>query len=259
MEHMENRDYKDEQAIDSLVDVYKSNPTSELQLKLIKEFHGYFTKYSNLLCSSVPVAINNPDTLKFLRLFMTPEERETDESLFMAARKLIPFLRASFRDFTREDLYNEMIVFFLEQLERYHPMIADHKHSRERISFVHYLQVNLRFKLKALVKLKQRDVLSCAHNMEFDDSLDFLQSNQHEPGTNLNDIDLEWVKGTTASEPFRCLSELDRYILFLKFHINLDKPRSDYKLADLTGMDRVYIRRRWLKIKDKLKELTSIN
>jgi hypothetical protein len=258
MEHLENKDYKEEQFIDSLVDQYKAQATSALQLKLLNEFHSYFTKYSNLLCSFVPMDLSNHDTMKFLKLFMIPEDRLTEQDLIITARKLIPYLRSLFRDYSKADLYNEMVVFFLELVERYKPMIASSKHSKERISFVHYMQVNIRFKLKALVKLKQRDALSNPHNVEFDDAFDLEQKQNLEPGANYNDIDLKWVRGGTSSTLFRNLSEMDRYILFLKFHVNPDKPASDYKIADLTGMNRVYLRRKYLKIKAKLKELIHI-
>ncbi len=242
----------DENYINNLVDEFKKSRSEELKLTLLKEFEPYCNKYAYLLCSFKPMDLSNKDTIKFLRLFMSEEDRASDESLITAAKRTIIHLRHLFKDFTSEDLHNEMIAFFLEQLDRYKPMIANHKHDKPRISFTHFVQVNLRYRLKEMIVKRQRDAMQCLY-VEYNDDLSPIEKD--EVGINWNTIDLRWVHGMTTGDLFKQLNEMERYLLYLKYEDEERKPLSDYEIAKLTGMDRMYIRRKMLKIKDKLKEL----
>jgi hypothetical protein len=255
---MNHKDYNDEQTINSLVDQYKETGSEDLRIQLVNEFEGYFSKYAHLLCSSAPINLDNKDTITFLRLFMTDEERLNEQSVYKAARRIINYLRSLFRDWSKQDMHDELVVYFLEQLNRYSPMIANHKHDKPRISFVHFMQVNLRFKVKSLIMSRQKDALSCSFNVEYNDELNTYRTENNGVGTNWSELDVRWIRGLTAGDIFRELSEMDRYLLYLKYEKNTDKPLSDYSLARITGMDRMYIRRRMLLIKDKIKELADI-
>ena len=245
--------YRDDSYINTLVDDFKEKGSEELRLQLMDCFDPYFSKYCYMLCSKQVVDFTNNDTIKFLRLFMTPEEREPAESFLLAARRIIGYLRGIFKDYTSEDLYDEIVCMFLEQLSRYQPMITNHKLVKERISFSHFIQVNLRFKIRLLAVTRAKDALTCFHNVEYNDSIQGYK--EPEVGINWNVLDLRWVQGITASDHFKELDELERYILYLRYEDEDKKPVSDRDIARMTGLDRMAIRRRLVKIRNKLKEL----
>jgi len=252
---MDNLKLNNDVFINSLVDNYRDTASEELKIQILNEFDPYFTKYANLLCSSSPVDLNNKDTLKFLRLFMSEEERATDTNVINAARRLIGYLRSLFRDCTKQDIYDEMIGFFLEQLCRYKPMIANNTPAKERISFTHFVQVNIRYRIKCLAKTRSRDALHCVHNVEYKDEINGTGKLSH-VCVNWSDIDMRWVRGSSAGDIFSQLDDAERYLLYLKYESGR-KPLSDYSVAKITGMDRMYVRRKMLKIVEKVKTLAE--
>lgn len=251
---MSPADYNDESYINDLVDRYKSTGDIALRDQLLKAFDPFFKKYASLLCSSKPVDLSNKDTIRFLRLYMSPTDRIDDRSVIKAAYRTVTYLRNLFKTLEFNDIYNEVICIFLDQLSRYKMMIANHKHDKPRISFTHFIQVNVRFKMKALTIPREKDALSCLFNVEFNDELDQNYCNPA-VGFNWNAIDLRWVRGDTTGTLFKQLTEIERYLLYLKYETKEKKPLSDYELARLTGMDRMYVRRKMLKLKDRIKDL----
>ena len=250
-----NQDFNNETSINNLVDQFKTTGDEKLKLELLDAFDPYFNKYVYLLCSAKPVDINNKDTITFLRLFMNDEDRSTAENLSMAARRTLNFLRGIFSDCESQDIYDEMVCIFLEQLSRYKPMVTTGKHIKERISFTHFLQVNTRYKMKNLAIQRSRDALHSMYNVEYHDELNGVPSTM-DSGIDKK-IDFRWVRGGTTGDIFDQLDEYERYLIFLKYEGDNGKTLSDYDLAKLTGQDRMYIRRKMLKIKDKLKDLVE--
>ena len=187
---------------------------------------------------------------------MTEEERNTVSSIAYASKKTIQHLRMIFSDCTKEDIYDEMVLIFLEQLARYKPMIANNTMHKNRISFTHFLQVNSRYRLKNLCVLRGKDALSGYYNIEYNEdtiSVDATQDRCDEP---IN-IDYNWIMGITAGDIFSQLEEYERYLLFLKYESDNRKPLSDYELAKITGADRMYMRRKMLSLKEKIKGLVD--
>lgn len=250
------KDYNDEDYINSLVDRFKETNDDGLRWLLLSSFDPYFRKYASLFTSCSTVDLNNKDTIKFLRMFMSVEDRSSEDSITTAARRVVNYVRGCFKDCTFQDIYDEVVCFFLEQLERYKPMIADHRHDKPRISFTHFIQVNLRYKMGNMLKARGKDALYCAFNLEYDDRLAVVEC--PEMGINWSNIDLQWVHGITAGDIFKQLDEMERYLLYLKYEDGDERPLSDYDLAKITGLDRMYIRRKMLKIKDRLKELVAV-
>ena len=251
-----NKDYNDEVSINELVDKYVESGLDEHKLDLMRAFDPYFKKYVHILCSNKTVDINNKDTITFLRLFMTDEERASTSSIAYAAKKTIQHLRMVFSDCTPDDIYDEMVCVFLEQLARYKPMIADHTTHKNRISFTHFLQVNSRYRIKNEATRRGKDALHGIYNIEYNDEMVSSEPSQEsfEGPTNL---DHEWVSGKTTGEIFNQLDEYDRYLLYLKYEKDPSKPLSDYDLAKITGTCRMAIRRKMLKIKEKVKSLVE--
>lgn len=243
---------KDDVLVNDLVDQYKLIGGEDLKLSILNAFDFYFKKYANLLCSNSSVDLSNNDTIKFLRLFMSKDDRLDQESIFSAARRIISFLRSLFLDSTQQDIYDELVCIFLEQLERYKPMITVNKTVKERISFVHFVQVNIRYKLASIITKRSKDAMHRSSNISFVEA--YLEANTSDPCVNWAPIDMKWVKNETTSDIFNGLSEMERYLLYLKFEDEDKAPLSDYDIARITGLDRMYVRRKFLMIQDKLKE-----
>jgi len=254
---MENKDYNNEAFINDLVDRYKETLDDGLRLSLIKAFEPYFKKWGNLFAGSYPMDLTNKDTIKFLRCFMSAEERATPFTIIPAAKRAVASIRSLFKDSSPQDIADEALCFFLEHLARYKPMIANHKHDKPRISFTHFIQVSVRWSMLAIVKPRERDALYRAHNLEFIDELSCVPA--PEMGINWSPIDLQWVHGLTSSDLFNQLTEMDRYLIYLKYEDEDKSPLSDYDIARLTGLDRMYVRRKMLKIKEQLKQLVEVS
>jgi hypothetical protein len=229
--------------------------TNALKLELIKAFDPYFKKYAYLLCTQKTVDVSNKDTIKFLRLFMSDEDRADDSSVESAAKRVVAYLRNIFKDCESSDVYDEMACCFLEHLGRYKPMTANNTPHKKRISFTHFMQVNIRYKMKTIATIRARDAMTCPHNLEYNDDLNGVCSFVHPSDWTM--IDLKWVYGKTTGDVFKHLEEYERYLLYIKYSDSYDKPLSDYDIARLTGIDRMYVRRKMLKIKEKLQEIVK--
>ena len=114
----------EDETIDALIDLYLADASDSNKLAILASFDKYFKKYVSILCTSYAVDFNNKDTAKFLRLFMSKDERANDMSYTSAARRVVGFLRRVFSDFTTDDAYDEIVCIFLQHLSRYRPMIA---------------------------------------------------------------------------------------------------------------------------------------
>jgi len=241
----------DEQKIDDLISIYLEDKTDTSKLAILASFDKYFKKYASILCTSNAVDFSNKDTSKFLRLFMSKEERLNEMSYTSAARRVVGFLRRVFSDYTTGDAYDTIVCIFLEHLNRYRPMVAENIPIKQKISFTHFIQVNIRYALRELASTKAKDALHCLYNTPFDEALS-LESKPLEP--HFIGLDLKWVHGFTAEEPFNKLDAFERYLLFLRYEDEDGKPLSEREIAKVVGADRGYIRRRLDKIKIKLKE-----
>src|SRR5665213_3125670 len=220
------QDYNDEESINQLVDKFVASGENKDKIAIMKAFDPYFSKYVHLLCSNKTVDISNKDTITFLRLFMTEEERSTQDNINAAAKKTIQHIRMIFNDCTPEDIYDEMVCIFLEQLARYKPMIANKTEHKARISFTHFIQVNSRFKLKEICKARGKDALHGIYNIEFNDEMITSEPIEYSEGP--SNLDHDWVSGGTAGEMFNQLEEYERYLLYLKYENEKAKPLSDY-------------------------------
>jgi hypothetical protein len=248
------QDYNDETFINNLADRFVETRDNNLKLEILKAFDPYFKKYSYLLCTQRPVDTSNKDTIKFLRLFMSDEDRATEESLSAASKRTVSYLRNIFKDCEPGDVYDEMVCSFLKQLGRYKPMIADKTPHKKRISFTHFVQVNVRYEMKGIAAIRAKDAMQCPFNLEFNDDINNINIDSGAP-VDWTAIDLRWVYGDTTGNIFTSLDDYERYLLYLKYQDGEEKPLSDYDIARLTGQDRMYVRRKMLKIKDKLKAL----
>jgi len=245
-----NKNYNDEHFINDLVDRYKETPSPDLLNQLISSFTPYFKKYVSMLCSRNSINIHNADTLKFLRLLMNKEERENDITVKFAAIRAVKYLRKVFSCYEKEEVFNEMLIIFLQALKKYKMMIADHKRSRERISFTHYIQVQTKFKLFKVVKDITKDALS-NNNVPFNDGI--ISRSIDYSSLTWKPIDLRWVHGYTTGEEFVHLTKIERYLLWLKYASGYKgKVLSSVNISSKTGLHYKTIQYRLNNIRKKL-------
>lgn len=244
-------DYRNEEYINTLVDKYRETNSDKLRDELIDNFKPYFKKYAHLFCGVGPVNLTNKNTITFLRLFMNDKDRSTDERCRRAGEKYVAMIRRIFHDFTKQDIENEVLIFFLEALNKYRPMIADHKRTRERISFTHFIQVNIKFKLSYLCKKKSRDALSGGSIIPYTELFYRAASTRSS-----KDIDFKWIYGTTTGDIFNSLTNGERYLLWLKYQSDYKgRKLSDKQLERKTGFHHKTIAQKLNRIRDKLREV----
>jgi len=223
---------------------------------LLDAFDGYFKKYVSLMHSkSSGVNVENNDTKNFLRLFMKKEDRLTQKDYLKNVGSYIHMIRRVLSSFTADDLYHELIVSFLGLIEKYHPVTYKRNEKEHRISFSHYVQVNIRYNLVRWIFTKSRDVLTGRDWLEYREELHESEFNyDNDPpavdiGINLQD----WVWGDTAEVPFSTLTEMERYLLWLRYEGDpYGKKISTREMGEITGYHQRTIIYKLERIKDKL-------
>lgn len=245
-----------EELIDYLIDAY--NQTGDMTYRdcLLECFDGYFLKYVSILChSNKSVNILNKDTKNFLRLFMSKEERTNSYTYEDSVGSIIHKIRRAIRLFTPGDIYNELIIHFLELLERYKPISYKRGNKTSRISFAHYIQVNMRFRLCNWIIKKGKDIITGRDWVQYHDFLHESEYNYDNdpPGVGVG-INLEgWVWGEEAGEVFSELTEAERYLLWMKYEGNPIGKTTMRDLAVMMGLHYQTIVLRMNNIRKKLR------
>ena len=250
--------------INYLIDSYTQTSDVLYRDELLECFDFYFKKYISIMhMKGHGVDFNNSDTKNFLRLFMKKEDRTNQQVYLSNAGSYLHMIRRVLIGFTAEDLYHELIVSFLELLEKYEPISYKRGEKKHRISFAHFVQVNMRYKLCKWIVKKSKDVLTGRDWLEYKDYLHenygdgVLDGNAQvevEIGIDLKD----WVWGKSATAPFSLLTEMERYLLWLRYECDPDgKKLSTREIALTTGYHQRSIIYKLKKIKIKLKGDTN--
>lgn len=225
-----------QELIDYLVDAYKQTGDLEYRDCLLECFEGYFVKYVSILSHhNHGVNINNKDTRNFLRLFMCKEERVNQATYEKFAGTIIHKIRRAARLFTPGDIYNEIVIHFLELLENYKPISFKRSDKVQRISFAHYLQVNMRFRLCNWIVKKGKDILTGRDCVEYHEYLHEHVYNYDNDGPGIGvGINLEgWVWGEKAGGVFSGLTSAERYLLWMKYE---GDPKGEINMRALSLM-----------------------
>ena len=245
-----------EELIDYLIDAYKQTGDISYRDCLLDCFEGYFRKYVSILSHhNKGVNVNNKDTKNFLRLFMSKEERANQHTYEKYAGTIIHKIRRAVRFFTPGDIYNEIVVHFLELIENYKPITYKRGERISRISFAHYIQVNMRYRICNWVVKKGKDILTGCDWVEYRDYMHESEYNYDNdpPGVGIG-ISLEgWVWGKEAGQVFSGLTEAERYLLWMKYE---GDPQGEITMRDLAlmmGLHYQTIVYRMEKIRKKLK------
>jgi len=242
--------------INYLVDAFKQTGDIVYRDALLDSFHAYFRKYVSIMTGrGNGVDVNNSDTKSFLRLFMKKEDRMNNKVYLGKVGSYIHMIRRALLRFEPEDIHHDLIVSFLELLEKYETVTYNRNEENHRISFAHYVQVNIRYKLCKWVIKKSQDVVTGQVCLEFKDEICADEPNyDNDPlGVGIG-IDLkDWVWGDTATAPFSELSEMERYLLWLRYECDPNgKKISTREMALTTGYHERSIIYKLKKIKAKL-------
>lgn len=244
--------------VNYLIDAYKQTGDIEYRDCLLDEFDGYLKKYVSILCKGGgSVDTNNKDTKNFLRLLMKKEDRSTENSYSVSSGIYIHMARRVMKVLTAEDIYHELVAIFLELIENYKPITYKRKEQTYRISFAHYIQVNMRYRICRMVVKNSKDIISGRNCLEYNDDLcevDYKYGNN----SIYDDVDInlkDWVWGREASFPFGLLSEMERYLLWLRYEGDPEGKRlSTKEVSDVTGLHERTIIYKLKAIKKKIQE-----
>ena len=245
-----------QELIDYLVDAYKQTGSLKYRDCLLECFEGYFVKYVSILSHhNHGVNVNNKDTKNFLRLFMSKEERSSQHTYEKNAGAIVHKIRRACRCFTPGDIYNEIVVHFLELLENYKPISFKRSEKVHRISFAHYLQVNMRYRLCNSVIKKCKEPLTGRETVEYHEYLhDDIDNCDYEDPDDAINIDLDgWVWGDTSGGIFSGLTKAERYLLWMKYEGDPEGEVNMRALSSMMGVHYQTIVYRLDKIRNKLR------
>lgn len=225
--------------IDQLAIKYSENKDVKLGQLIISAFEPYFQKYVGLLrgYSRDP---SNPDTVKFFRLF-TKDVNNNKKLGVTDSQSVLYVLKTAFQAYTKEDLYHEVMAIFIEALSQYKPIIKYDK--KNYISFTHFVQTRVRYRLFARVYKISKDALT-TNPLEYRDITPSPDINVSE------DIDLtpSWVSGEDCGV-FKVLTEYERYLIYLKF----GEKKTFQSISNTCGCAFNTVKAKFKEIKEKLR------
>ncbi len=192
--------------VDELAIKFSETKDVETGRIILKAFEPYLQKYVRLLQGHLTKG-DSADTQKFFRLFVKAADKNRFGGIENIGKALYTVQKA-FKSFTKEDLYHELVSYFLESLSRYQPI---KKYDKTIISFTHFVQVQVRFKIYGRIYKSNSDALGRA-NIEYEDIT------QSPSLVKRLDIELtpQWVDGS-CEKPFSSLNQFERYLIYLRY------------------------------------------
>ncbi len=227
---------------EDLVLHYQLNNTPD---DLLEKYDQFLRKYVRLL-SKGSVDFANYDTRRFIACFISDKEvvtnlcsaEEKTEETRNQVYEVVGTLRGLFRKNTPCELYNELVILFLEAARDYKEVGSD---------FSHYLYSVFRYKVKRMIDSRMHDCLDEGYAeyrdrfySDDDRGIDTIIENTyyHDPlNIRVNEFDeLEdnvlWLNGVSCSDLFKQLSYTERYVLVQAY----EKGLSDKEIARVNGL-----------------------
>lgn len=114
----------------------------DLSLELVKRFHSLLYKFMKLLVTGKP-DLKSSHQKAFLNLFMSGNKNMSGYKLIAAQCTIV------FRSDTPDDIYNQLVVLFLQLLKMYNPEL--------NVGFVYYINYFFKYHLKKFMVSKYYD------------------------------------------------------------------------------------------------------
>jgi hypothetical protein len=133
---------------------YALNPNGPDATKLIEYFHGYIMKYVELLTRGIIAKQGHripSDTRKFLGLFRPKESANIRPLAAKEMQTIAERIPNAFISMTADDIYNELVVLFLELASKFDSSIG---------GFTGYIGCHFKYALKQRMFQVQRDALN---------------------------------------------------------------------------------------------------
>lgn len=224
--------------VDELVRIYKSNTTESKQaLEALLEYHkSYINKYVSILKGN-KIDLKNPDTRKFLKLFLPYGGYSTDGLLIIKT-----FLRRIFKNLETEEIRNELICLFIgDVLNRYRRIPG--------INFANYMTKVFRFRVKDYCNKLGKEL-----NVIPVDSFDKILRGEEtiDDTADSERLDLKWVS-CPVSPIFNSISTYQRYLIYL-YHV---RGLTIGQMKEILGKDEESIRGELKNAKEKMQEMAE--
>jgi RNA polymerase sigma factor (sigma-70 family) len=230
---------EDNKRIDELVLRYKGHD-QDAALQLIDAFKAYTRKYIGLLKARV-INYSDQDTRRFLALFTHDIEvrkllksKSTSYKINCMMREIVEQISLQLQYIPIEDLQQDMYRIILLQASRYQD---------KGKSFCFYLYNTFRYELKRTLDVYVGDPVNYTISYDEVENENFLTTDSLDVNLFVEydeNLDINWIQGSTCSDLFTDLSEMDR--LILKMYYDLQYP--DQKIADILGVHRNTARNR---------------
>lgn len=225
---------------DYLVQAYQQ--TGECS-ELLSNYHNFIGKYYNMFKTG-QIDFKNYDIRRFLACFIPEKDMvqnlcrgkfHSRETIYKA-QQVLRNISIAFDDYDPQEIYNELVIIFLECAKDYKEIGA---------GFSHYIYHVYRYRLKKYIDIKMydchdantgeyRDIYCTIDDRQLDSILELkyydnplnLEVDEH---TDLNN--LLWLNGVSCGELFKDLTYNERYILVKAYEDGMD----DKEIARLNG------------------------
>ena len=261
-------DYK---YVDSLIEQYQSGENQDEAIdELIKLFKPYLNKFFNIIRKG-QLNLKDYDSRMFISMFIDDSNIRRDlarnrqpSSVQHEAHMKAEWLADAFKRTDNEDIMQDLKTVLITQANRF-------TKKKKRVGFVGYLNNSFRFELRRVLDSHTRDPLTYSSTR----IISYNDTENIDNGSNFADtpyfmedeylaimdeeLDINWIYGSTCHPVFKNLAPLDRLILRMSHLENM----SDVEISRKTGFHVNTIRKRKKKaIKDiekKMEELYLTN
>lgn len=234
--------------------------------RLVDAYEGYLVNFLNLL-NQGEMDFNDKPLRNFLTLFVKDPALKVKIHQWKYSRlgrmeilRLKNMVAEQFKSFTREELWNELVLVLLEMADRYKP--------REKTGFHNYMFKAFHYWVyRSLMRLISDPLVwNGDRNIDVNEQFALYQGQYQQPSaapeaihdTNkesllaideaMDEINENWINGLTCSETFAELNPFERRILKLYYVDGLE----DAEIAERLGCCRATVNRRRLKAKRKI-------
>lgn len=223
-----------------LIADYKNGDNEKL-VDILNRYEGYLVNFARLLYHG-----NYDDKNKHISRFLEllhPVKNISNKKDKNKVNDIIRVINKKYQSYSYEDVLSELKYQFIKVLNNY---------DMSKLDFDYYLYMNFCYRVKKMVNKISNEPLFI--DIPEDTNMT-KEENTVEYTIFKQEIDNNWVKGSTCSKVFEFLNIEDRYILKLYYIEEYSMKEIGFKLG---GLDESTISRRIERIKKDLKKAYSL-